>query len=85
VRKKSLTCRIASVNRSRLTGLVGLGQHRTGAARALLFGSAAGVLFALQAAVTKVFVTQLGHGVAALLGDWTTYALIVSAIAGFVI
>ena len=29
--------------------------------------------------------TQLGHGVAALLGNWTTYVLIVSAIAGFVI
>jgi drug/metabolite transporter (DMT)-like permease len=65
--------------------LVGFGRHRTGAARALLLGSAAGVLFALQAAVTKVFMTQLGHGVAALLGNWTTYALIVSAVAGFVI
>ena len=29
--------------------------------------------------------TQLGYGVAALLGNWTTYALIISAIAGFVI
>lgn len=43
------------------------------------------MLFALQAAVTKVFMTELGHGVAALLGDWTTYALIASAIAGFVL
>jgi hypothetical protein len=51
----------------------------------LLLGSAAGVLFALQAAVTKVFMTQLGHGVTAVLGNWTTYSLIVSAIAGFVI
>ena len=65
--------------------LVGFGRYRTGAVRALLLGSAAGVLFALQAAVTKVFMTQLGHGVAALLGNWTTYTLIVSAIAGFVI
>ena len=57
----------------------------SGAVRALLLGSAAGVLFALQAAVTKVFMTQLGYGVEALLGNWTTYALIISAIAGFVI
>lgn len=65
--------------------LAGLGRHRTGATKALLLGSAAGVGFALQAAVTKVFMTELGHGVAALLGDWTTYALIASAVAGFVL
>lgn len=29
--------------------------------------------------------TELGHGVVALLGDWTTYALIVSAVVGFVL
>lgn len=60
-----------------------LGRRSAGATRALLLGSAAGVLFALQAAVTKVFMTQLGHGVAALLSDWTTYALIATAIVGF--
>src|SRR5689334_7089245 len=56
-----------------------------GAAQALLLGSAAGVVFALQAAVTKVFMTELGHGASALLGSWTTYALVASAIAGFVL
>lgn len=65
--------------------LAGFGRRRAGAAKALLLGSAAGVLFALQAAVTKVFMTELGHGVAALLGDWTTYALVATAIAGFVL
>jgi drug/metabolite transporter (DMT)-like permease len=65
--------------------LAGFAWHRAGAAKALLLGSAAGVGFALQAAVTKVFMTELGHGVAALLGDWTTYALIASAVAGFVL
>jgi drug/metabolite transporter (DMT)-like permease len=66
-------------------GLLGfLGWRRTGAVRALLFGSAAGVAYALQAAVTKVFMTQLGHGVAALLSDWTTYALLICAVVGFV-
>ena len=43
------------------------------------------MVFALQAAVTKVFMTELGHGVAALLGNWTTYALVASAIMGFVL
>jgi hypothetical protein len=33
--------------------------------------------------VTKVFVGELGHGVSVLLGSWTTYALIVSALLGF--
>ena len=65
--------------------LAGSGRHRGGAAQALLLGSAAGVVFALQAAVTKVFMTELGHGVAALLGNWTTYALVASAVMGFVL
>jgi hypothetical protein len=57
-----------------------LGRTRHGAARAALFGAAAGVGFALQAAVTKVFVGELGNGVAALLTTWSTYVLIVSAL-----
>lgn len=65
--------------------LAGLGSRRSGATRALLFGSAAGVAFGLQSAVTKVFVTEIGHGVSALLSSWTIYAMIVSALAGFVL
>jgi drug/metabolite transporter (DMT)-like permease len=65
--------------------LAGVARHSDGGTRALLLGSAAGVGFALQAAVTKVFMTELGHGVLSLLGDWTSYALIVSAIGGFVL
>jgi hypothetical protein len=53
--------------------------------RAALFGAAAGVGFALQAAVTKVFVGELGHGVGALLATWSTYVLIASALVGFVL
>lgn len=63
--------------------LAGLGRRRRGAARALLLGSAAGVGFALQASVTKVFVTIVGLGLLALLSSWTTYVLILSALAGF--
>jgi drug/metabolite transporter (DMT)-like permease len=60
-----------------------MGQRRQGAARALLFGSAAGVGFALQAAVTKVFVTVVGQGIDAILSSWTIYVLIISAVVGF--
>ena len=62
-----------------------LATKQRGAARAALFGVAAGVSFGLQAAVTKVFVNEIGHGVAHLLGTWSTYGLIVSALAGFVL
>lgn len=60
-----------------------IGRRHKGAARAVLFGSGAGVAFGLQAAVTKVFVGQLGNGVLALLGSWSIYVLIVSALVGF--
>ncbi len=62
-----------------------LGRRRHGAARALLLGSGAGVCFALQAAVTKVFVPLVGHGISTLLTSWTTYALVASALVGFVL
>ena len=48
-----------------------------------MLACAAGFGFAFQAAVTKVFVNQLGHGLSAVLTSWTTYALILSAVAGF--
>ena len=48
-----------------------------------MFATAAGLSYAFQAAVTKVFVTLLGNGAAALLATWTTYALIISALVGF--
>jgi drug/metabolite transporter (DMT)-like permease len=62
-----------------------LATKQRGAARAALFGVAAGISFGLQAAVTKVFVGEIGHGVAHLLAIWSTYALIASALAGFVL
>jgi len=65
--------------------LAGFGRRRAGATRALLFGSAAGVGFALQAAVTKVFVTVVGQGLSAILSSWTIYVLIASALVGFVL
>ena len=41
--------------------------------------------FALQAAVTKAFVPLIGSGLSSLLASWTTYALIASALLGFVL
>ena len=63
----------------------GVGRTRQGAVKALLFGAAAGFGFALQTAVTKDFVTEIGGGVLSLLADWSVYVLIASAVAGFVL
>ncbi len=63
--------------------LARIASQRRGAIAATLFATAAGLSYAFQAAVTKLFVTQLGAGVIALLTTWTTYALIVSALVGF--
>jgi drug/metabolite transporter (DMT)-like permease len=57
--------------------------RRRGAVSAALFATAAGFGFAFQAAVTKEFVTELDYGLGAILSTWTTYALILSALAGF--
>jgi drug/metabolite transporter (DMT)-like permease len=63
--------------------LAWLARRRRGAVSAALFATSAGLGFAFQAAVTKVFVTQLGYGLGAILSTWTTYTLILSALAGF--
>ena len=60
-------------------------RRRRGPASAALFATAAGVCFALQAGVTKVFVSALGDGIAALLSTWSLYALIVAAGVGFIL
>ncbi len=63
--------------------LFGVGRRFTDAARALTFGAAAGLGYGLQAAVTKTFVTELGGGVLGVLGSWSVYVLILSALSGF--
>jgi drug/metabolite transporter (DMT)-like permease len=63
--------------------LFGVGRRFTDAARALTFGAAAGLGYGLQAAVTKTFVTELGGGILGVLGSWSTYVLILSALSGF--
>jgi len=63
--------------------LAGIARRRRGAIAATLFASAAGLSFAFQASVTKVFMTQIGYGLGVILTSWTTYALILTALAGF--
>ena len=76
----------AAIATAVLVILVGsVARRQRGAPRAAMFGIAAGVCFALQAAVTKVFVGELGQGVAHLLATWSTYALIATALVGFVL
>ena len=68
-----------------VVGLSVVGARFQGAAKALTLGSAAGLGFGLQAAVTKTFVTELGGGALGLLTSWTSYVLIASALTGFVL
>ncbi len=60
-----------------------LARQRRGALAAALFATGAGLCYAYQAAVTKVFMTQLGYGLGVILSSWTTYALILTALIGF--
>jgi hypothetical protein len=67
-------------------GILGtFGRLSHGSTRALLLGSAAGMAFAFQAAVTKVFVPLVSQGLSAILSSWTPYALLASALIGFVV
>ncbi len=68
-----------------IASLVFIGRRTAGAHRALFFGAAAGCCYAMQTAVTKVFVTLVGQGVVTLVTSWTIYALVVCAIGGFVL
>jgi drug/metabolite transporter (DMT)-like permease len=65
--------------------MAAFGTRMKGASKALLLGGAAGFGFGLQAAVTKTFVSELGHGALSLLADWSVYVLVVSAVVGFVL
>jgi drug/metabolite transporter (DMT)-like permease len=64
--------------------LASFGRRCRGSARALLYGAAAGVLYAFQACVTKQFVTLVGHGLSTVVSSWEVYVLVVSALGGFV-
>jgi drug/metabolite transporter (DMT)-like permease len=55
--------------------LVLLGRRGSAARRAALLGSAAGILFALSAALTKAVVDELHGGIVHVIGSWELYAL----------
>src|SRR5215471_13063733 len=63
--------------------LAGVARRARGGKAAALLAAAAGLSYAFQAAVTKVFVNVIGDGLGPILSSWTTYALIASALAGF--
>ena len=65
--------------------LAKLGSSRSGATKALLFGSAAGVGFALQATVTKEFMMIIGNGIGDLFSSWEIYVLAATAVIGFIL
>jgi drug/metabolite transporter (DMT)-like permease len=52
-----------------------LGRHGPAARRAALLGAAAGILFALTAALTKSLVDELHLGVVHVIASWEPYAL----------
>jgi drug/metabolite transporter (DMT)-like permease len=59
------------------------GARRRPAARAALFGTAAGVLYGYQAAAMNVFVGIIPDGIGAILRSASTYELVLSALGGF--
>ena len=60
-----------------LTGLlVVLSRGRPPGVKASLLGSAAGILFALSAVLTKAVADQLGDGIVEVLTHWQLYALV---------
>jgi drug/metabolite transporter (DMT)-like permease len=57
--------------------------RRRGPSSAALYAIAAGMCLAFQAAVTKIFVDQVGQGLGAILASWSTWLLIITGIVGF--
>lgn len=64
-------------------GLTWAGLRYRGPAAAGLLGTGAGVLFALQAALTKLLVTELGRGAVAILTAWPFWIFLLVACVGF--
>jgi drug/metabolite transporter (DMT)-like permease len=65
-------------------GLLVVGRHGT-PTKAAVYGTVAGVLFGLSAALTKPTVDFLHDGVGVMLSHWQCYALAVAGVLGFVL
>jgi drug/metabolite transporter (DMT)-like permease len=63
----------------------GLGLRLNAAEKAIMLGIAAGLAFGLQAAVTKTLVAEVSGGILGLLGSWSSYVLIITAVVGFIL
>jgi drug/metabolite transporter (DMT)-like permease len=66
-------------------GLLVLGRHGTPTRIAAVYGTIAGILFGLSAALTKPTVDLLHEGVGTMLSHWQCYALAVAGVLGFVL
>jgi uncharacterized membrane protein len=67
------------------TALLLLGRNGTPSRTAAVYGSVAGILFGLSAALTKPTVELLHEGVGVMLAHWQCYALAVAGVLGFVL
>jgi drug/metabolite transporter (DMT)-like permease len=68
-----------------IPGCLVAGRRRTAATGAMMLGTAAGLLFAVTAALLKETTKVLGHGAAALFTAWPLYALVVVGGAGLLL
>jgi drug/metabolite transporter (DMT)-like permease len=62
-----------------------LGRHGNLNRRAAVYGTVAGILFGISAALTKPTVELLHDGVGTMLAHWQCYALAVAGVLGFVL
>ena len=65
--------------------LLVLGRNGTLTRTAAVYGSVAGILFGLSAALTKPTIEQLHDGLGVMLSHWHCYALAVAGVLGFVL
>jgi drug/metabolite transporter (DMT)-like permease len=62
-----------------------VGRHGTPTRTAAVYGSVAGILFGLSAALTKQTVEELHEGVGVMLSHWQCYVLALAGVLGFVL
>ena len=66
-----------------VVALVLVARPRRGPVSATLFGTAAGLAFAFQAAATKMLVIRFGNGWATIFSSWPLYVFVVAEVVGF--
>ena len=66
-------------------GCVGLAFRTRGVSRSLALAFAAGIVYGVTAAVAKVMLSTIDHGVVAVLTSWSLWALVVLGPTGFLL